>query len=472
MAFFLKTGFKTGSGEGDSSVYRNFQQRQILIDRKYRDPYSGDISSSKYFDETKNNINLALQQGPTAAKKITLLKDLEELYNDEVKFDVGQQKIGKEGLEAAKSDMEDTWKNLWSNKSLVKTGQFGVLTQMMESQAEEAREEILNFKKQISESTTNEEVLDDIQKIVDYYDEQASFYRGATVNPQRYRLDFNTNENGELLDVTLKNVNDSATGYADTHQTTSDGFAIYGKPNVLLTDESGQKAFNIGGTLFTGLDTDSFYAKDDASIDPANFAVQDQLNLRPGVAMRSPSGTIYIKNDDGSYTKSTPEMAKELGVDLNDPVKLSDKNVRNIERSFEVTDYNDRHKKRQEIIERGKRELDELLGDDIGRYSPLEQVFTEGPKRFFKKAWESAKTEHEVALEQEGPTKKKVRAGLRFAGSMAKQEAKRQIQSKVDTAKTIFSGLGAAVDKVGKFAKGLTTLGDRPTKGSFEQFKP
>ncbi len=383
MVFFTANTFKR-SGDGESANWNNYNERQIVIDEQFQDPF-GNITSEEYFKKSRDNINLALSQGVSDAKRTTLLKESSQLNEDQNNFSFTNSPILGNGIEELKADIQDTWKNIWSNKDLLSTGNFAVMTQGMESYLGEQREEAIQFRDQVAELTDDPNMLNQIDSVIELYEDNENFYRGVSINPEEYRIDINSNSRGQISDIALKNVNDAPGGFFDTNQKDQSGLSIYSKPHKAYEQEDGTQGFAIGNASFEGDSAGGFFAKDDNPIDFASVVIEDPLNAAPGTLIKSPDGQMYGKNPDGTYFKFSDTDVKNFGFDENNVIAASRKNIDDINRNFEVIDANDEFIRRKQVRESIQAQLDESLKNDPGRLSPLEQVTIEPIRSEFRK---------------------------------------------------------------------------------------
>jgi hypothetical protein len=357
MGLFTTTAFAKGKtkSESNSTAWNNYKLRQEIIDSKYKDPISGDITSEKYFEESQNNIALAEKQGLTPAKMVSVIQEKNKLNRDLIKYRVTSAPQINTSLDEIRADIQDTWNNISLDKELIKTGSVKTMSELMEAQISEKRAEFEDFKSQVEEYTVDETILNNLDSIINVLSDEESFYRGASIEPERYRVDINMNQSGRLNNIDLKLKNESVKrGFADSG-VEKDGFSVFGPEDSDLTN-----------------------------FDFANVIIQDKLNSPVGAILRSPNGINYVKKEDGSFMKANDQYLKDdLGIDKDRVIPISEKDTRNIERSFDVDEINETYFKNQETQKKHDEWMENFVSSEAGKYYTQPPVLT-GAKDAFK----------------------------------------------------------------------------------------
>ena len=203
MALFTTTAFAGGGSGGSSSENNDYEMRQLLIDQQYLDP-DGNVLDSKYFDLSRKNAALALKSGVTAAKRVAIAKDQMKLNNDETKYNIENQTALPSSMEQVDTEINDVWKQLWSNKDQIKIGNFKAMANSMASAIDDERELLQTKRDEIAKNFNNPKRVAEMDQLLKYYDSKAGFYRGVVDRPADYGVIISRNSKGEINKVEIK----------------------------------------------------------------------------------------------------------------------------------------------------------------------------------------------------------------------------------------------------------------------------
>jgi len=345
MALFITTTKRPTSGgsgkQGETVVWENYSIKLAELKSLYSDDF-GNIKSQKFYDEWQKLITETLNSGVTPAKTATLINDMNQLRFDKNKFNLTNS-ISSDSLDTLERDLKETWKNVWSDKQVLAFGNVQGMFGYMEDYINLQKEELENQRQVLLASTVDTDIIDAVAEAIDYLGDQEVFWRDAQINPQRYRLDMNTNDNGQLTDVIVRNINDSDNNFAPSGVNYG-GYEVYLTPNkAIKSDDPNEQRVRIGNLAFNRYDNASgFTQMNEGDLDLSTLTIQDPLMSRVGSTLMTPAGVGYIKNEDGTYFKVNQSYAPSAGINLNQsgPVStITQDEANKIEQSQNVQSY-------------------------------------------------------------------------------------------------------------------------------------
>ena len=311
MGLFITSKKKADGRAGDSpaTVAMNaYKARLNILESKYKDGF-GNVTSPKYYEEWEKLLDTTVENQSLKDSNINTLTDAyQALQVQKNNFNFADTtKTGETGITTAREDLEDTWGNVWQNKTALSAGNFEGMFATMEGYILEEKTQLQEELRNLKSITDDSDMISGVESVIEFYEEQESMYRDALISPQRFRLDVNSNDAGEITDVKLNDIGANTEGYSYSSKDTSTGVKVFGRSNAGLTKDNEQRSV-IGNTMFKKYGNDEdFEASDD--LDFTSWRVQDPRNSRAGDILVGPSGKVLMKNEDGSYEKSSAYSA-------------------------------------------------------------------------------------------------------------------------------------------------------------------
>ncbi len=374
MAFFTTRAFTTSKekGTGGATIMQQHRDRlsSINSDDTLVDPLTGEPISDKYFDAIEQSINLAMG-GASFSERTSLKNELTNLQRDRTSFAISNVPLLQMTEKDAKSDVENWWRNLWSVKETLTSGQYGAMASEMENYVSSTFEQLKEYRGLVASETQDKKMLGDIDSLIKFYSEQSSHWRGVYNNPDNYAVLFDTDKNGDIRNFQIKDKRDIPSGFGLTDSYTQEGLQIGG---YKTEDEDGIKRFQIGNVKYSERGK-TFVSEDKKqTLDYSSFRITDWLNVEPGAGVIDPKGRTYIKKQDGSWARMnipqplTESQAKEFGVHRY--ISIPEEDALKIESSYdvEVVDSNFlRTREAKEAVDKARQQAIEEIGYDPGK---------------------------------------------------------------------------------------------------------
>lgn len=301
---FLVGSIKGKGAGGSQSALNQLNNSIEVLDLKYKDFFTGEITNKEYFQKkAKLYQNALANPRMTANQKNNIVTNIASLNKDAQKWAVTNEKLYKVTQDELTSQIDDNWNSLWKNKDVLRSGNFAAMAEGMifggDQGIDAMVQQMEDFHASVSELTSDEKVLAPIEKNIEYLEDQEEFWRGVATFPENYAAVVDSNADGSISNLQVKNIGNTS-GYKNVGQKVG-GIALYGKPHPALTDDEGNQAIVIGRNTFKGGDGLPFELEGEGEFDVSSFTNVPFGNYAPGTVLQPPKGGFLVSQNNGDF---------------------------------------------------------------------------------------------------------------------------------------------------------------------------